>query len=227
MKRKLPVIIMLLILISGCAWMDLEYQLNKYFGTEEEETAQQLAIDGMEAYETGRYKVALKAFEKLKDYYPFSRFAILAELKIPDCHYKLGEYGRAVEGYEQFINLHPRNEAVPQCIFHIGMCYFEQIATVDRDQSSTRKALDTFGQLKKHFPENDYTAKAEEKIDECLKSLAGNEFYVGIFYYKSKHYKAAFHRFENVVTKYPDVGMHRQALDYMALCELSLKETDD
>lgn len=227
MKQKLPIIIVMLVLISGCAALDLEYQLNKYLGTEEEETAQQLAIDGMEDFETGRYKSALNKFEKLKDYYPFSRYAILAELKIADCNYRLGEYRKAVEGYEQFINLHPRNEAVPQCIYYIGMCYFEQIATVDRDQSSTRKALDTFGQLKKHFPESDYTTKAEEKIDECLKSLAGNEFYVGIFYYKSKHYKAAFHRFKNVVTKYPDVGIHRQALDYMALCELSLKETDD
>ena len=224
MKQKLTIIIVIFFLCSGCAALSLENILYKYFGPEDEETAQQLALDGMEEFERGNYKRSLGKFEKLKDWYPFSRFAILAELKIADCYYKLEEYDKAIEAYEQFINLHPRNEAVPQAIYHIGLCYFEQIATVDRDQTSARKALDTFGQLKKHFPENDYTYKAEEKIDECLKSLVGNEFYVGIFYYKSKHYKAAFHRFQNVVTNYPDVGIHRQALEYMNLCELSMGE---
>jgi outer membrane protein assembly factor BamD len=224
MKQKLTIGIMILMLCSGCAFLDLEYQLNKYFGPEDEETARQLALGGREEVERGKYKKALKKFDKLKDWYPFSRYALLAELKIADCNYKLGEYDKAIEAYEQFINLHPRNEAVPQAIYHIGLCYFEQIATVDRDQTSARKALDTFGQLKKHFPESEYTYKADEKIDECLKSLAGNEFYIGIFYYKSKHYKAAFHRFRNIVTNYPDVGIHKQALDYMTLAELSLKE---
>lgn len=219
MKQKLTAIVMILCFCSGCAALDLEYILSKYFGPEQEETAQQLALDGMEDFERGSYKDSLEKFEKLKDYYPFSRFAILAELKIADCYYKLGQYDKAVEAYEQFINLHPRNEAVPQVLYHIGLCYFEQIATVDRDQTSARKALDTFGQLKKHFPESEYTAKAEEKIDECLKSLAGNEFYIGMFYYKSKHYKAAYYRFLNIIKNYPDVGIHREALDYMTLCQ--------
>lgn len=225
MKQKLPIIIMILFLCSGCAALSLENILYKYFGPEDEETSQQLALDGMEEFQRGNYKKSLEKFEKLKDWYPFSRLAILAELKIPDCHYKLGEYDKAVEGYEQFINLHPRNEAVPQAIYYVGMCYFEQIATVDRDQTSARKALDTFGQLKKHFPENEYTIKAEEKINDCLKSLAGNEFYIGVFYYKSKHYKAAFHRFQNIITNYPDVGIHRDALEYMALCQMKLEKT--
>lgn len=225
MRKNLPIIIMIFVLCSGCAAISLENILARYFGPEDEETAQTLAIDGMEAFERGDYKQSLNKFNKLKDQYPFSRYSILAELKIADCHYKLEEYGKAIDAYEQFINLHPRNDAVPQILYHIGLCHFEQIATVDRDQSSTKKALDTFGQLKKHFPESEYAYKADEMIDQCLKSLAGNEFYIGIFYYKSKHYKAAFHRFQNIVTNYPDVGIHKQALEYMALSELALKET--
>lgn len=222
MKYKLPVILVLLFLFSGCAALSLENILYRFFGPEVEETARQLAFDGMEDFERGSYKSALQKFEKLKDWYPFSRYAILAELKSADCYYKLGEYDKAIEAYEEFINLHPRNEAVPQCIYHIGLCYFEQIATVDRDQSSAQKALDTFGQLKKHFPESEYTEQAEEKIDTCLKSMAGHEFIVGIFYYKSEHYKAAYLRFKNVITNYPDVGIHKDAIEYMNLCQLSM-----
>jgi outer membrane protein assembly factor BamD len=53
----------------------------------------------------------------------------------------------------------------------------------------------------------------------CIKSLAGHDFYVGLFYYKSKHYKAALIRFKSVLTNYPDVGVHEKALRYVALCE--------
>ena len=171
-----------------------------------------------------QYKKAIESFEKLKDWYPFSKFVILAELKIADAYYNIKEYEEAVAAYEVFENLHPRNEAVPYAIYQIGLCYFEQIDTVDRDQTSAKKALDTFNRLKKQFPVDSYANKAQEHIKKCLKSLAGHEFHVGIFYLKSKHYKAALNRFKSVLSNYPDVGVHQTALQYISLCEALLKE---
>jgi outer membrane protein assembly factor BamD len=43
-----------------------------------------------------------------------------------------------------------------------------------------------------------------------------------MFYYKSKHYDAALQRFKSLVTNYPDVGVHRVALQYITKCESSL-----
>jgi outer membrane protein assembly factor BamD len=57
----------------------------------------------------------------------------------------------------------------------------------------------------------------------CLKSLAGHDIEVGKFYYRAKKYKAALRRFKNVITKYPDVGVHKNALQYIALTEAKLK----
>lgn len=209
MKRIIALILILLFVFSGCAW----------FKPKEEKNAQELVSDGMDQFNNGDYKDAIESFEKLKDWYPFSKFVILAELKIADAHYHLKEYDSAVEAYESFENLHPRNEAIPYVIFQTGRCYFEQIDTIDRDQTPAKKALDIFTRLKKQFPNNPYATKAEEHIKKCNKSLAGHEFYVGIFYYKSKHYKAALNRFKSVLTNYPDVGIHQQALQYITLCE--------
>ena len=58
----------------------------------------------------------------------------------------------------------------------------------------------------------------------CIKSLAGHDFYVGLFYYKTEHYKAALIRFKSVLTNYPDVGVHEQALKYIALCKDQLSK---
>lgn len=209
MKRFIFLSLVAILAVSGCAW----------FQSKEEKTAQELVSDGMDQYNKEDYKDAIKSFEKLKDWYPFSKYAILAELKIGDAHYHLKEYEDAIAAYENFESLHPRNEAIPYVISQIGLCYFERIDTVDRDQSSAQKALETFERLKKQFPKDPYAIKAEGHIAKCQQSLAGHDFYVGLFYYKSKHYKAALQRFKAVLSNYPDVGVQEKALQYIIRCE--------
>jgi outer membrane protein assembly factor BamD len=209
MKRIVALILVLLFVFSGCAW----------FKSKEEKNAQELISDGIDQFNDGDYKEAVDSFEKLKDWYPFSKYVILAELKIADAYYHLKSYSEAVSAYESFENLHPRNEAVPYVIYQIGLCYYDQIDTVDRDQTFAKNALDTFKRLIRQFPHDSYAQRAKERMKVCLKSLAGHDFYVGLFYYKSKHYKAALARFKSVLSNYPDVGVHERALKYIALCK--------
>ncbi len=214
MKRITALLLVSLLLISGCAW----------FETKEERSAQELVSDGMDQFNDGDYKKAIESFEKLKDWYPFSKFVILAELKTADAYYRLQKYEDAVTGYEDFENLHPRNEAIPYVIYQTGLCYFEQIDTIDRDHTPAIKAMEIFMRLQKQFPGNLYANRAEEHIKKCIKILAGHEFYVAFYYFKTKHYKAALNRFKWVLANYPDVGVHEKALQYIALCEDLLKK---
>ena len=50
-------------------------------GEDEVLSAQELAWSGMDEYDDKEYKKALEHFQNLKDNYPFSKYAILAELK--------------------------------------------------------------------------------------------------------------------------------------------------
>ena len=220
MKRILALGIIIVFLGTGCT--ALKKSWNALMGKQDIGTAQQLAWDGMSAYEEGDYKQAIEKFQKLKDWYPFSKFAMLAELKIADAHYHLENYEEAIFGYEEFEKLHPRNEAIPYVIYQIGRCYFDQIDTIDRDQTPAREALESFQRLQKQFPNDQYARSAAEHMTRCYKSLAGNDFYIGVFYYKSNHYEAALHRFMDVLSKYPDVGYHQKALQYIAKCEATL-----
>ena len=218
MKRFIILGLILPFLLSGCALFNL------FWEGEDDETAQTLAWDGIDDYETGDYEGAKEAFEKLKDWYPYSEYAKLAELKIADANYRLGNYEEAIFAYEEFESLHPRNEAIPYVVYQIGMCYFDQIDTPDRDQVSTRKALEVFGRLVRDYPEDIHAVKAQENINACLRSLAESELNIGLFYYKSGHYKAALRRFKNVLTRYPDVGVHQTALRHIMQAEASLAE---
>ncbi len=220
MQRKLIIGLVALLVATGCSTIKEEY--NKIFGVEEAGSAQELAWDGMDAYENGKYSKALEKFEKIKDYYPFSKYAILAELKIADAHYKRQEYEEAIFAYENFEQLHPRNEAIPYVIYQIGRSYYDRLSTPDRDPTAAQKALEAFQRLIKRFPQDKYAGRAGEHIDTCQKMLAGHTYRVGLFYYKSKHYKAALQRFLSIISDYPDVGYHQQALEYIAKSEAAI-----
>jgi outer membrane protein assembly factor BamD len=216
--------------ICGCSTLkesasDLKKSVVELFtGTSETSTAQELAWKGMDAYEDGSYEKSIEYFQQLKDIYPFSKYAMLAELKLGDANYKSEKYADAIFAYEEFEKLHPRNEAIPYVIYQIGRCYFDRIDTTDRDQTSASKALDTFQRLQKQYPASSYSRSAAEHMVACFKSLSGHDYSVGLWYFKTKHYKGALARFTSVVTKYPDVGNHLSALDYIARCKDNLEK---
>lgn len=216
MKKAIPFILITLSMIFGpsCAW----------FKAEPEKSADELAQEGQQYFETERYKKAIESYKKLKDWYPFSKYALNAELKIADAHFEIEEYSDAILAYEEFENLHPTNENTPYVIYQIGRCYFVQLDTIDRDQATAQKALDTFNRLIKGYPNDQYAVRAREHMKDCLKSLAANEIYVGLFYFNNKQFKAALARFKSVIDNYPDVGLHKAALQYHAMTEAALRE---
>jgi outer membrane protein assembly factor BamD len=189
-----------------------------------QKSARELAEDGMEAYRDKDYKEAIEAFEKLRDWYPFSQYAVLAELKLGDAYYHRQEFEEAIFAYEEFENLHPKNEAVPYVVYQIGRCYFDRLQTIDRDQTMAIEAARTFQRLVNSYTDSPYAQKAHDHIRTCRKNLAEHEFYVGAFYLKTKHYKAALERFKAVVRDYPDLGVHYKAIQYLAQCQSQMQK---
>jgi outer membrane protein assembly factor BamD len=201
---------------TGCAW----------FKSKEQPTAQELATRGMDFDKREKYRNSLEEFQHLKDWYPFSKFASLAELKIADAHYHLKEYEEAIFAYQEFESLHPRNEAIPYVIYQTGRCYFDQMDSVDRDQTTVRQAMEVFERLVAQFPENAYSVKARPHIDQCKTSLAGHEMYVGRFYYHSGKYQGALIRFQTVLSQYSDTGFTKKAKKYIERCQAALKKSN-
>jgi len=200
---------LLFMFLAGCS----------FFQSKEEKTAPELASEGMDAFSRGSYRKSIELFDKLKSWYPFSKFAILAELKKADAHYALKEYEEAIFAYEEFESLHPQNEAVPYVFYQIGRCYFDQIETIDRDQTPAKKALESFERLRRQFPGDPYTQKAGAHIKKCHQHIVQHEFYIGLYYFRTKHYPAARQRFMDILTNHPDVGIHRKAMEYIKRCD--------
>ncbi|MEJ2586406.1 MAG: outer membrane protein assembly factor BamD [Deltaproteobacteria bacterium] len=204
--------ICILLLLNGCAlWHEL-------FG-EEELTPAELMSDGLENYRDGKFKAASELFQKIKDRYPYSKYAVEAELKLADSLYERDLFEEAYDAYKEFERLHPRNPNIPYVIFREGMCFFSRSKTVDRDQSQTYKAKEEFERLIKRFRNSPYTERARKKLRDCYVNMARHEIYVGNFYFKMGKFQAAMDRYVYAIEHYPDLGQYHEALEQIKLCK--------
>ncbi|MFO7738143.1 MAG: outer membrane protein assembly factor BamD [Desulfatiglandaceae bacterium] len=202
----------------GCSLLD------HFFGDDMEKPPAELMNEGMENLERGRYTAASEAFQNLKDRYPYSKFAVAAEIKLADSLYKRELYDEAYEAYDEFERLHPKHPTIPYVIYQKGMCHFVQVSTIDRDQSHTYQAKESFERLVNTFPNSEYVNRARRKIRECYIYLAEYELYVGHYYYKMKKYRSAMGRYRYLIENYPDLGQYKEALEYMSKCREHLNK---
>jgi outer membrane protein assembly factor BamD len=209
-------------LLGGCAWTDGLW--DEFFGGGEEQAPAELAVSGEDYLEEGRYGAAADAFQAIKDRYPYSPYAIRAELRMADALFKRGEYDVAFDSYDEFERLHPRNEFIPYVIFQKGECYLQRLTTIDRDQSHSHKAQAEFERLVKRFPNHPLAKVARKKIRKCLIFLSEYELYVGHYYFDRKQYKAAMGRYQYIIENYPDMGQYNEALEYIRICRQILAE---
>jgi len=162
--------------------------------------------EGMTHFKKKNYDDAIETFEKVKDRYPYSEEALLAQIKLADAYFYKKKFDEALGAYKEFEKLHPTNKAVPYCVFRQGLCYYRQRSTIDRDQTYTIKALEEFKRLKQKFPDCEYIPKAEGYMAQCRRDLGEQEFYVAEFYYRTKRYQAAIDRYQIVLQDYPEMA---------------------
>jgi outer membrane protein assembly factor BamD len=220
-KKILPVLLVSMMLISGCTFT---WPWTKK-ASMSRATPDGLYQQGLEHYQDGSYKKSVEVFQRLKEEYPLSRLAIMAELGIADSYFSDKEYPDAELAYSEFLNLHPTNENLPYVMYQIGMCHFNQVTTIDRDQSETFKALKEFERLTARFSDSKFSFMAEKMIRECKKKLGEREFYVGEFYFNIKQYRAALRRFEKIAREYANVGLDYKVSYYILESKRLLAET--
>ncbi|MBI5810316.1 MAG: outer membrane protein assembly factor BamD [Deltaproteobacteria bacterium] len=203
-------------LITGCAGANKEIQAEK--------DPKVLHDRAMDAYFNRNYDEAGAAFKKLMEDHPLSAYALEAELMIGDISYTVEKYDEAASYYTNFSALHPSHPRAAYALFQKGMSHFKEILTIDRDQSSTRKALFAFEDLVAGYPDSAYTGKAKELIGFLRKRLAESEFYVAHFYFKSRNYKGALARLRDILKNFPDSGMTDRTLYYIGESYIRLGE---
>ncbi len=178
----------------------------------ENASAEELYTHAHKLLDKTSYAKAAETFEKVELEHPYSKWATKAKLMGAYAYYKDQKYDDAVMSLDRFIKYHPGNQDAPYAYYLKALCYYEQIVTVDKDQSNTAKAKEAFEQVINRFPDSEYAQDAKLKIDLTNDHLAGKEMEVGRYYLNQKNYLSALNRFSVVVNQYQTTSHIEEAL---------------
>jgi len=207
--------------LSGCAsW---------FGGSNEEEafdptslTAEQLYGRGLDAINAGNSRVGLQQFELVDQTYPYSTWAVNAQLMLGYVAYKQQRYTDAIGTLDRFIQLHPSHRDVGYAYYLRALSFYEQITDIKRDQRTTRDAIGALTEVVNRFPDSAYGRDAKLKIDLCRDHLAGQEMEIGRYYQREHLYAGAIGRFQKVVDEYQTTNHTAEALHRLTEIYLTL-----
>jgi len=221
MSKIILLALLLPLIFSGCSYFNL------FSKSEKPKDSPELIYSQASAeFKDHHYKKAQESFLKLKEEYPLHELAILAEIGIANSLYSDKEYAEAENAYGDFVSLHPTNENVPYALYQLGMCHYNDIGDIDRDQTETIKAKKELEKLVARYPESKFSSMAQKLIRECKQKLAEKEFYVGRFYLRQEKYQAALSRFETVARDYANVGLDYKIEYYINETKIKIAEEE-
>ena len=178
-----------------------------------------------EAYqEKGLYNEAIESWEKVRDSFYSPELTMLAELKLAETYYLDERYPEAASAYRDFISQYPGDPRRASATYWLGMSYFQQMLSVDRDQTSTRNALSAFNELLRLYPGENDEQEIRSLIQQCQNRLAAHELYVGRFYLRSKQYPSAVKRLEDVLQQYPDYAHNDESYYNLVVAYLRMDD---
>ena len=176
----------------------------------------ELYTRGEKAFEKKKYGEAVDAFKKIKIEFPESNKLSIVRLRTGESYYLDEKYDEAIAEYKEFLDYHAAHKARDLARYRIGICIYKQMLTPDRDQTKTRDALKQFKELVRDMPDSRYVEKSSARIKDCTDRLAKSEYYIGNFYYRTKHYKAAVLRLSKLLKDYPDQKIEPMAISLLA-----------
>jgi len=187
-----------------------------------QDTARANYDKGMGELKDDNHQEALKFFTFVKNKFPFSRYATLAELRMADTYYAQEKYVEAIDAYKLFVKFHPTHPEVTggYASYQICRAFMEQIPgdwflvppSSEKDQGATKDAMRELQTFVRIFDRSKYLPKVRELYRKCIRKLADHELYVARFYLERDKPKATIIRLETLLRQYPDAGVDPEVM---------------
>ncbi len=174
-----------------------------------------------------RYEEAIRRYQEVKNKFPYSKYATMAELSIADAYFKQDSFSEAQVAYQTFKDLHPKHAQIDYVTYRLGLSYFSQLPeSVDRDLTLAANAIAIFDDVLREFPKSIHVPDAKEKRDKALQMLADKEMYIADFYFIREKFDSALNRYESLIKKYPNASLEAKALSRAAVSATKVGEQD-
>ena len=183
---------------------------------------------GEAALEEESWTRARDYYVQIRDNYPQSALRADARLKVAETYFRegtLASYVAAQADLGEFLRLYPSHRLSARAQYLLGMVFFEQMRSPQRDQSETHEAvreLERFIELAVTDPtfasgvDDMLLAEVRNRLREARDRLSDSSFIVGRFYYRNKYFPGAIDRFREILDDDPGYTRRDQIYFHLA-----------
>jgi len=167
---------------------------------------------GLESLEKGDVLFAAQKFNEAEILFPQSQWAPKSALMAAYAYYSQDYYGDAIAELNRFIKVYPLHKNIDYAHYLLGVTYYEQIVDEKKDLQSIINAKNYFNIVLNKFPNTEYAADVEFKMNLINDILASKEIYLGRYYLEKKKWIPAINRFRTVIDNYDTTIYTEEAL---------------
>lgn len=196
-----------------------------------------LRLAAEESLVLGKQLLAQEKYAKARPYFthayeiePNSSTGREALLLAADTFYLEGgntNFVQAEAKYRDYLNRFPTSEQAAYVQFQIANSLARRMEKPDRDQTTTRKALEAYEDLVRLYPTSEYAAQAQEQREVVRANLAEHEFVVGRFYLRYGAPRAAVQRFEFLLATFPQYPQKDKILYHLGLAHQAAQSPEE
>lgn len=219
-------ILLLTFALGGCGEKDVDILTAN-------DDAKNLYKRASDALEGGRFDVAIQYFHILESRYPFSPYALQAQLDLAYAYYRHDKPEEAISEAERFIRFNPTHEHVDYAYYIKALANFVQKVslferwvpynTADFNQKPLQDSFNDFLQLLRKFPDSKYAPDARQRMIFLKHKMAEHEIHVARYYERRGAWVAAANRANYILSQYPDTPFNEEALVILAKSYRALK----
>ena len=178
-------------------------------------------------YEKGDYTKSIDFFKQLIYKYPGSELVEQARYYLADSYFQNKDYILAANEFEQLNREFPQGQFADVALFKAGLSYSAMSRRPERDQTETRKAMETLQTLLIKYPNTEYADTVRKSVDQMKDKLARKEFKTAQFYFDREIYESSIIYLKSVISNYPESSVMPQTLYHLCKASRYMGYPDD
>jgi len=167
---------------------------------------------GMEYFNKGKYRKAIKHLSDFTMSYPFHAEIATATFTLAKSYFENGEYNLAASEYRRVAERYSESEYVEKAELMYAEALFEASPRVNLEQNKTEQALGAFKDFVSYYPKSEYLDQAEQGIKKCREKLAEKQFNAIKLYFKLHKPESVILYSDIIREEYPETSWIPKAL---------------
>ena len=168
--------------------------------------------EGLELLDDGQGLMAAKKFNEAEILYPQSIWAPRASLMSAYSYYYFDSYIQAIQEIDRYLKKYPNHHDKDYAFYLKSISYYNQISDEKKDLGPIIEAKKNFIYVINNYPESEFAADAEYKLELIDEILASKEMYIARFYMEKEKWIPSINRFKKVVRDYDKTIYVEEAL---------------